>query len=95
MNINISTNKDIIIKPRTTEKSVILKEEGVYVFEVTSDANKSEVKKEIHRLYKVNPVKVNIAQNPAKKVFVRGRLGKKGGVKKAYVYLKKGDKINL
>jgi ribosomal protein L23 len=30
---------------------------------------------------------------PKKNVFVRGKWGTKGGGKKAYVYLKKGDKI--
>ncbi len=92
---NISTEKTIILKPRVTEKSAILQEDGVYTFDIAPDANKQEVKKEIKRLYKVTPVKVNIAKTEAKKVFVRGRWGKKGGVKKAYVFLKKGDKINL
>lgn len=92
---SVSLEKNVIIKPRQTEKAVILKEKNVYVFDVEKTANKSEIKKEIKRLYKVEPVKVNIAINSPKKVFVRGRIGTKGGVKKAYVYLKKGDKINL
>jgi len=34
-------------------------------------------------------------KNPSKAVIVRGKRGVKSGVKKAYVYLKKGDNINL
>jgi len=43
----------------------------------------------------VKPEKVRVAAIPAKKVFVRGKKGVKSGGKKAYVYLKKGDKIEL
>lgn len=93
--MNISTEKTIILKPRVTEKAAILQEEGIYTFDIAPSANKQEVKKEIKRLYKVTPTKVNIAKTEPKKVFTRGRWGKKGGVKKAYVFLKKGDKITL
>ena len=93
--MNISTEKTIILKPRVTEKAAILQEDGIYTFDIAPSANKQEVKKEIKRLYKVTPVKVNIAKTEAKRVFTRGRHGKKAGVKKAYVFLKKGDKITL
>jgi ribosomal protein L23 len=43
--------------------------------------------------YNVTPIKIAIAKTPSKAVFVRGRKGVKNGVKKAYVSLKKGDKI--
>ncbi len=92
---NISTKKTIILKPRVTEKSSILQEEGIYTFNIASNATKQEVKKEVKKIYKVMPVKVNIVNTSPKKVFTRGRWGKKGGVKKAYVFLAKGDKITL
>jgi len=38
---------------------------------------------------------VRIVNIPAKKVFVRGKRGQKNAIKKAYVELKKGDKIEL
>ena len=92
---NISTERTIILKPRVTEKAAILQEDGIYTFDIAPSANKQEVKKEIKRLYKVTPTKVNIAKTEGKRVFTRGRHGKKSGVKKAYVFLKKGDKITL
>jgi ribosomal protein L23 len=53
----------------------------------------------IHRaivdLYKVTPRKIGITQTPSKNVFSRGKNGVQKGVKKAYVYLKKGEKIEL
>jgi len=91
----IQSKKIIISKPRVTEKTAGLSAKNIYTFNVTADANKSEIKKEIQRLYKVVPIKVNIAKTAPKKVFVRGRAGEKKGAKKAYVYLKDGDKISF
>jgi large subunit ribosomal protein L23 len=89
-------NELIIKKPRITEKSGIQAETmGVYTFEVTEIANKKNVAKAVKEIYKVTPVKVNITNLPAKKVFARGKIGRKSGVKKAVVYLKKGDKIEF
>ena len=89
-------NALIIKKPRITEKSGIQAEMlGVYTFEVTAEANKKNITKAIKEIYKVTPVKVNITHLPAKKVFSRGKVGMRSGVKKAVVYLKKGDKIEF
>lgn len=83
-------------RPRLTEKAGISAEKmNVYTFEVRQDATKTGVKKAITEMYKVNPVKVNIVNLPAKKVFARGRRGVKSGLKKALVYLKAGDKIEF
>ena len=89
-------NELIIKKPRITEKSGLQAENfGVYTFEVTTKANKKNITKAVKELYKVTPVKVNIINLPAKVVFTRGKKGRKSGVKKAIVYLKKGDKIEF
>ena len=89
-------NELIIKKPRITEKSGLQAEGfGVYTFEVTNEANKKNITKAVKDLYKVTPVKVNIVNLPAKKVFSRGKVGRKSGVKKAIVFLKKGDKIEF
>ncbi|MFM2383776.1 MAG: ribosomal subunit protein large subunit ribosomal protein [Candidatus Parcubacteria bacterium] len=84
-----------IKKPRITEKATFSAEKGAYIFEIAQDATKITVAKAIEALYKVVPVKVNIVRTPAKKVFVRGKVGYKQAVKKAIVFLKKGDKIDL
>lgn len=85
-----------IIRPRITEKAgVMVESQNVYTFEVSKNSTKHDIEKEVKNLYKVTPVKVSIVNLPAKKVFVRGKRGTQSGVKKALVYLKKGDKINL
>lgn len=87
---------DIIIKPRITEKAGLMSEiSNVYTFEVKKSANKKSLAKAIKDLYKVTPIKINIINLPAKKVLVRGKRGVQSALKKAVVYLKKGDKIDF
>lgn len=84
---------DVLVRPRITEKASFLLETNVHAFEIGPEATKKEVSEAVKIFYKVNPVKVRIVKNPAKQVFVRGKKGVSAGVKKAYVYLKKGDKL--
>jgi large subunit ribosomal protein L23 len=84
---------NILIRPRITEKGSFKLESNTHTFEVASSATKKQIMEAIKIFYKVSPVKVNIVKNPSKKVFIRGKKGVKTGVKKAYVYLKAGDKI--
>ena len=86
----------IIIKnPRVTEKASFAAEQNVYTFDISSSANKTEIKKAIFTLYKIHPIKVNVLSVPKKKTFSKGKTGSKGGGRKAFVYLKKGDKIEF
>jgi len=87
---------DIILKPRITEKSGLMNEKfNIYTFEVTRKSTKHSIAKAIKTLYKVTPLQVRTINLPAKKVFVKGKHGTKSAVKKALVYLKKGDKIEF
>jgi len=84
---------DILIRPRITEKATLVAETNVHTFEVAPFATKKQIEEAIKIFYKVNPIKIRIVKNPAKKVFIKGKKGMKAGVKKAYVYLKNGDKL--
>lgn len=86
---------NIIIRPHITEKATVSGEKSVYVFEVDPRGTKSLIKQAFIGKYKVNPVKISTVTIPAKRVFVRGKVGSKSGYKKAYVYLKKGEKIEI
>jgi large subunit ribosomal protein L23 len=85
----------IIKNPRITEKASFNAEQNVYTFDVTENANKTEIKKAIFSLYKVHAVKVNILRVQDKQVMSKGKKGVKSGGKKALVYLKKEDKIEF
>ena len=87
----------VIVKPRITEKAIGQNENSVYTFEVRRDATKYQVRDAVKSLYNVTPVKVNIVNKKPAKRFVgsRGKNKHVKGMKKAYVYLKKGETINL
>lgn len=94
-NLNIKPN-NVLLRPRITEKAALgADKSNVYVFEVTKDSTKKSISASVHAVYGVTPQKVRVANIPAKRVFVRGKRGVKSGGKKAYVYLKNGDKIEL
>lgn len=87
----------IIMRPRITEKAVGANERNVYTFIVRRDATKHTVADAVRSIFKVTPVKVNIVNKSARQFMSRskGRTLTEKGMKKAYVYLKKGDRIDL
>ena len=86
---------DKIISPIVTEKSTNLSEQNKIVFEVPSNANKKNLKKNIEKIFKVNVVKVNIINKQNRTKIARGRKVKISGFKKAIITLKKGQSIDL
>jgi len=87
----------VIVKPRITEKAALLTDKNVYTFEIKKGANKFDVRDAIKALYNVTPVRIRIV-NKAPRHFMspsRGRDMMEHGLRKAYVYLKKGDRIEL
>lgn len=86
-----------ILSPRVTEKGAYLAAQGAYVFNVAVGASKKEVAQAIRDIYKVSPRKVTLAAVARKAVTTRGtnRQGQTTGGKKAYVFLKKDEKIDL
>ena len=94
-NLNLKPN-NVLLHPHVTEKAVVgVDKSNTYVFEVIPSATKKSISVSIRDAYGVKPEKVRVVTIPSKQVFVRGKKGVKGGGKKAYVYLKKGDKIEL
>jgi large subunit ribosomal protein L23 len=86
----------VIMSPRITEKSTFVAgKHNVYLFNIHKDAAKPHVAKAVKEIYGVTPLRVTIARTPAKRTFVRGKVGSNSAIKKAYVYLKEGDKIEF
>lgn len=88
----------VLLRPRVTEKAAVsASTQNVHVFEVTPDATKHSVANSVKKVFGVTPVKVRLAPIPTKTVYLRHKrgTGTKGGGKKAYIYLKKGDKIEI
>jgi large subunit ribosomal protein L23 len=94
-NLNLKPN-NVLLRPRITEKAALgADKSNTYVFEVAKTATKKSISASVKSAYGVTPKKVRVAAIPSRQVFVRGKKGVKIGGKKAYVYLKKGDKIEL
>ena len=86
----------VIRKPRVTEKAGIKAEtQNVYTFEINKGFGKKDVAEAVKEIYKVTPIKINITNLPPKNVVSRGKKGVQSGVKKAIIFLKKGDKIEF
>lgn len=94
---SISSHASVLLRPHVTEKAAHLTAQNVYAFKVAPNATKQNVATAVRALYKVVPLKVAIVRVPKKRVQLRTRRGwgTKGGFKKAYVYLKKGDRIEF
>ncbi len=88
--------EEVIIKPLITEKSSFATEKfNRYGFVVGLKSNKNQIKEAIEKLYdvKVLSVKTNIA--PGKLKRVGQKIKKTNKVKKAYVQLEDGQKIEF
>ena len=84
----------IIIAPVITEKSESLKlNNNVYVFKVKKTANKTQIKNEIEKEFKVKVVNVNTVNAVQKKRRVGRYTGLSTAYKKAYVKLAEGSTI--
>jgi large subunit ribosomal protein L23 len=85
---------DVIRRPLVTEKGVEVKDsQRTLCFEVSTDANKTQVKSAVEKLFKVKVEEVRTA-NFEGKLRRRGRFaGYRPDWKKAYVKLKKGEKV--
>ena len=84
---------NIIIAPVITEKSESLKENNVYVFKVNKNANKTQIKNEVEKQFKVKVVSVNTVNAVQKKKRVGRYTGLTTAYKKAYVKLAEGSTI--
>ena len=86
---------DVLKKPVLTEKSLALQtEENKYTFDVDLNANKTEVKIAVEKLFNVKVEKVNIMNVKPK----AKRMGRYEGItnkrRKAIVKLAEGSTIN-
>lgn len=93
-------NYDVIERPVITEKAANQSEKNIYTFIVRREATKHSVADAIETLYNVKPKKVHIAKRPPKKKRIRipsreREHGITATKKKAYVFLREGDKIQL
>ena len=65
------------------------------VFKVPTTSNKTNLKKNIEKIFKVNVTRINIVNKQNRTKVTRGKKVKVQGYKKAIITLKKGQSIDL
>ena len=86
----------IIRAPRISEKTARLQEvSNQYVFEVSTEANKLEIKAAVEKLFGVNVRAVNVVNVKGKNKAFKFRMGRRADWRKAYVTLAEGQSIDV
>jgi large subunit ribosomal protein L23 len=88
----------VLLAPHVSEKTTVLADgANQFVFKVTKDATKQDVKEAVEMLFevKVDKVRVLNAKAKAKRRLASGKTGRRPGWKKAYVSLQAGQEIDF
>ncbi|MBI8999497.1 50S ribosomal protein L23 [Corynebacterium sp. CCM 9185] len=92
----IANPRDIIIAPVVSEKSYGLMEQGTYVFFVSPDAHKTQIKIAVEQIFGVKVASVNTANREGKRKRSRSGFGQRKATKRAFVTLAEGsDSIDI
>jgi large subunit ribosomal protein L23 len=88
------------LKPRMSEKAYAASKANTYVIQVPSDANKMTVAAAVAAQFDVTveDVRIAIIKGKTKKAYKKGgkpTVGRRNDVKKAFVRIKAGEKINI
>lgn len=83
---------DVIIRPVVTEKSMAEMADKKYTFIVAKDANKTEIKKAVEKIFDVNVDKVNVINYDGKLKRMGRTQGKTASYKKVVVKLTEESK---
>ena len=87
--------RDVIIRPVISEKSYGLVDDGKYTFIVAPDANKTEIKIAVEKIFGVSVTSVNTVNRPGKRKRTRTGYGQRNNTKRAIVSLREGDRIEI
>lgn len=81
---------DVILRPVASEKATRLEDDGKYSFFVHPDANKTEIKIAIEKIFNVKVASVNTMNREGKRVRTRSGYGQRKATKRAIITLREG-----
>ncbi len=87
--------RDILIRPRITERTTDLMADGKYVFIVDKRANKIQIADAVAEIFNVKVEKVNTVNVKGKMKRMGRTQGKRSDYKKAIVKLAPGETIEF
>ncbi|WP_017623241.1 50S ribosomal protein L23 [Nocardiopsis chromatogenes] len=93
--MRIPDPRDIIVEPVISEKSYGLQDQNQYTFIVRPDANKTQIKIAIEKIFDVKVTGVNTINRPGKRKRTRFGFGKRPDTKRAIVRVADGDRIDI
>jgi len=86
---------DVIIAPVITEKATMGSEHNKVTFKVAKSATKPQIKEAVEKLFDVKVKSVNTLIRKGKVRRFRGKRGQLSDVKKAFVTLEEGHRIDV
>ena len=87
--------RDVLVAPVVSEKSYGLLDENKYTFIVAPDANKTEIKIAVEKVFNVKVVSVNTMNRQGKNKKTRFGDGKRKDTKRAIVQVAAGARIDI
>ena len=87
--------RDVLLKPVLSEKTYALLDDGKYTFLVHPDANKTEIKIAVEKVFNVKVTSVNTLNRSGKTRRTRTGTGKRKDTKRAIVSLAEGQRIDI
>jgi large subunit ribosomal protein L23 len=88
-------HRDVLIAPVVSEKSYGLLDDNKYTFVVHPDANKTEIKIAVEKIFGVKVTAVNTLNRKGKTRRTRAGLGKRKDTKRAIVSVAAGQSIDI
>lgn len=86
----------ILVAPHVTEKATLAADAAnQYVFKVSADAEKNEIRKAVELMFNVQVESVQVANVMGKRKSFGAMQGRRKGYKKAYVRVKQGQSIDF
>ena len=93
--LKFKDHRDILLAPVVSEKSYGLLDENKYTFLVAPDANKTEIKIAVEKVFDVKVTSVNTINRQGKVRRTRFGLGKRADTKRAIVTVAEGQRIDI
>jgi large subunit ribosomal protein L23 len=88
-------HRDVLLAPVVSEKSYGLLDENKYTFLVHPDANKTEIKIAVEKVFGVKVNGVNTINRAGKRKRTRTGFGQRNATKRAIVTVAEGDRIDI
>ena len=88
-------HRDVLLAPVVSEKSYGLLDENKYTFIVAPDANKTEIKIAVEKVFGVKVLSVNTLNREGKRKRTKVGFGKRSDTKRAIVHVAAGYRIDI